>query len=51
MIKVFVVFFFIDDVKVNVIDIFGYVDFIVEVEWLFCVLDGVILVIFVVEGV
>lgn len=35
----------------NIIDIFGYVDFIIEVECLFCVFDGVVFVLCVVGGV
>lgn len=39
------------DYVVNIIDILGYVDFIVEVECFFCVLDGVVVLFCVVFGV
>lgn len=39
------------DYWINIIDMFGYVDFIIEVECFMCVLDGVIVVFCVVGGV
>lgn len=40
-----------EEYMVNIIDILGYVDFIVEVECLLCVLDGVVVFFCVVFGV
>lgn len=50
-IKASVVSFFINDLKVNIIDTPGHADFIAEVERSFGVLDGAILVISAVEGI
>ena len=50
-IKASVVSFFVQDLKVNLIDTPGHADFIAEVERSFGVLDGVILVISAVEGI
>lgn len=50
-IKASVVSFFVQDLKVNLIDTPGHADFIAEVERSFSVLDGAILVISAVEGI
>ncbi|MGE8203574.1 tetracycline resistance ribosomal protection protein [Heyndrickxia sp. NPDC080065] len=50
-IKASVVSFFLQDLKVNLIDTPGHADFIAEVERSFSVLDGAILVISAVEGI
>jgi len=50
-IKASVVSFFVQDLKINLIDTPGHADFIAEVERSFSVLDGTILVISAVEGI
>lgn len=51
MIMFVVVICFWNKNQINIIDIFGYVDFMVEVECLFCVFDGVVVVFDGKEGV
>ncbi|QBD74713.1 TetM/TetW/TetO/TetS family tetracycline resistance ribosomal protection protein [Ktedonosporobacter rubrisoli] len=50
-IKASVVSFFVQDLKINLIDTPGHADFIAEVERSFSVLDGAILLISAVEGI
>src|SRR5260221_13232532 len=50
-IKASVVSFFVQDLKINLIDTPGHSDFIAEVERSFSVLDGAILLISAVEGI
>src|SRR5437016_2292168 len=50
-IKASVVSFFVNDLKINLIDTPGHADFLAEVERSFSVLDGAILLISAVEGI
>lgn len=51
IIQIGIIFFQWENMKVNIIDMLGYMDFLVEVYCLLLVLDGVILLIFVKDGV